>query len=699
MSDVAIWLDANGRYIAAAVAWVRELLSRHARVPSPQPPPELPRQAERRGFWQRRRLALPSAHSEGFVLIGGVADEQQHRGREAMMAIAAGMSPPPALVVLSQRLGLSEFERDVLLLCTAMELDTSIASLCARAQGDPALTYPTFALALALLPAPAWEALSSERPLRHWRLIEITQPATTPLTTSALRADERIVNYLKGITYLDDRLTPLVAPLPDPGSDPPASQQNSAAAIVSEITAFGTGRSPPLVQLLGSDPISKQIVAGLVCRTLACSAYRLDWDLLPTAPGELESFARLWQREALLMPVALFIDVDAAEAVQLAAVERLLARLDGLTFMATRALWSGGGTPIAAVIGKPTPEEQRARWAAALRPDAGDAPRELAGQFNLNVATIDELARRELTVAEPATLADRLWDACRALTRPRLDALARRLEPRAGWDDIVLLAADLALLRQIADQVGQRDRVYHDWGFAQRMTRGLGISVLFAGPPGSGKTMAAEVLANHLRLDLFRIDLSAVVSKYIGETEANLRRLFDAAEEGAGILLFDEADALFGKRTEVKDSHDRYANIEVNYLLQRMESYGGLAILATNMKSALDQAFMRRLRFVVDFPFPGPAERKAMWQKVFPPQTPTLSLDYDRLARLNLTGGHIAVIAVNAAFQAAQGGPASAVTMPMILNAARIEFRKLGRPVNEADFRWQPAEATTGATA
>jgi SpoVK/Ycf46/Vps4 family AAA+-type ATPase len=226
------------------------------------------------------------------------------------------------------------------------------------------------------------------------------------------------------------------------------------------------------------------------------------------------------------------------------------------------------------------------------------------------------------------------------------------------------------------------------------MSRGLGISALFAGESGTGKTMAAEVIANHLRLGLYRIDLSAVVSKYIGETEKNLRRVFDAAEDGGAILFFDEADALFGKRSEVKDSHDRYANIEINYLLQRMEAYRGLAILSTNMKSALDPAFLRRLLFIVNFPFPGVAERKAIWQKVFPPRTPTLGLDFDRLARLNLTGGHIHNIALNAAFLAAQAG--APVSMLMVLEAARAELRKLDRPINESDFRWQ-AEAGTAA--
>jgi SpoVK/Ycf46/Vps4 family AAA+-type ATPase len=204
--------------------------------------------------------------------------------------------------------------------------------------------------------------------------------------------------------------------------------------------------------------------------------------------------------------------------------------------------------------------------------------------------------------------------------------------------------------------------------------------------------MAAEVIANELRLNLYRIDLSAVVSKYIGETEKNLRRMFDAAENGGAILFFDEADALFGKRSEVKDSHDRYANIEINYLLQRMEAYRGLAILATNMKSALDTAFLRRLRFIVRFPFPGAAERKAIWQRVFPQDMPKNALDYDRLARLNVTGGHIHNIAINAAFLAARAG--SPVTMALVLEAARAEFRKIERPINEADFRWQePAGA------
>ena len=238
-------------------------------------------------------------------------------------------------------------------------------------------------------------------------------------------------------------------------------------------------------------------------------------------------------------------------------------------------------------------------------------------------------------------------------------------------------------LRHIVAHVRHRALVYEEWGFSSKGSRGLGISALFAGTSGTGKTMAAEVLANDLRLDLYRIDLSSVVSKYIGETEKNLRRVFDAAEEGGAILLFDEADALFGKRSEVKDSHDRYANIEVSYLLQRMEAYRGLAILTTNMKSALDSAFLRRIRFVVQFPFPDETQRAEIWRRVFPKATPTVGLDYGRLSRLNVTGGNIRNIAMNGAFLAADTD--EPVQMKHLLNAARSECNKLEKSLTEAE--------------
>jgi SpoVK/Ycf46/Vps4 family AAA+-type ATPase len=278
--------------------------------------------------------------------------------------------------------------------------------------------------------------------------------------------------------------------------------------------------------------------------------------------------------------------------------------------------------------------------------------------------------------------------ACRSQSRPRLDNLAQRIDTRASWNDIVLPVAQLAMLREIAAHVRQRAKVYEAWGFAQKCARGLGISALFAGASGTGKTLAAEVLADELRLDLYRIDLSQVVSKYIGETEKNLRRVFDAAEEGGAILLFDEADALFGKRSEVKDSHDRYANIEISYLLQRMEAYRGLAILTTNMKNALDPAFLRRIRFVVQFPFPDAAERIEIWRRIFPVQMPVDRLDISKLAKLHVAGGNIRNIALNAAFLAADAN--EPVRMSHLLRAARTEYAKIEKPLTDAEIGGWP---------
>ena len=693
MSDAA-WQEANTTTLAAAIAWVRGLLERRALAAAKRPAPAPEPAAERSSRFRSVRRFGDNAPPSPAAAAGRMLAGETRVLEPAPLPDAADTTPPSALAALRDRLGLTRFELNVLVLCAAMEFDTSIAGLCARAQDDPERPYPTFALALSLFDEPAWGALSPERPLRHWHLIEINQPGGQPLTVSRLRADEWIVNYLKGLTYLDDRLTPLLSPLalPEAEDTAPASQRRAAEAILNGLRQVAPGGVLPIVQLLGADRASKHLVAGIVCREVHVHPYRLQWSLVPTAPADLETFARLWQRASLLLPVALYLDTDGADGdgertTHAPAITRFLGRVNALVLVDAREPWPGlPENRLSVDVTKPTPAEQKAAWAAALGPDAGTSPALLAGQFSLNLDAIGEIAAEgggnRSGPVDPA----RLWDACLARTRPRLDAMAERIDPKATWDDIVLPAADAALLRQIADQVGQRSTVYQDWGFARKMSRGFGVSALFAGESGTGKTMAAEVVANHLRLNLYRIDLSAVVSKYIGETEKNLRRMFDAAEDGGAILFFDEADALFGKRSEVKDSHDRYANIEVNYLLQRMESYGGLAILATNMKSALDPAFLRRLRFVVNFPFPGTAERKAIWERAFPPETPTAGLDFDRLARLNITGGHIALIALNAAFVAAETG--GTVTMPLVLDAARSEFRKLDRPIHEPDFRW-----------
>ncbi|TAH49046.1 MAG: ATP-binding protein [Chloroflexota bacterium] len=686
------WQIANAHYLSLAVEWLRLCLARLAPTASvfveskPQPdapPSRLNRLFGRKPPAEQTPLLLPPPSSDD-AQIAQLAEEMNLRERE---------NPPPALIRLSEQLGLSRFESQVLLLCAAMELDTRIASLCARAQDDPQRAFPTFALALALFAEPAWEALSPDRPLRYWRLLEINQPAAQPLTASALRADERIVNYLKGLNTLDDRLAALLQPVAfdsETAAELPPSQERAAQEIIARWQRVQNG-ALPVAQLLGADASSKQSVAAYTARMLGRQLFRLDAAALPHHPAERETFARLWQRESILLPLALYLDAhesDRAAQGQDEPLKHFLARTDGILFLGTRenTILSMRAN-FAIEVAKPTPSEQQLLWHQALGERVNGFAAQLAAQFDLNPESIERIAREtsNATIDDGTQFERAVWATCCAMTRPRLDALAQRIDPKATWDNLVLPIEQTQLLHQIAHQVGQRHTVYQEWGFGDKMNRGLGISALFAGESGTGKTMAAEVIANDLELNLYRIDLSAVVSKYIGETEKNLRRLFDAAEDGGAILFFDEADALFGKRSEVKDSHDRYANIEINYLLQRMEQYRGLAILATNMKSALDPAFMRRLRFIVNFPFPSASERKMIWQRVFPASMPKAELDYDRLARFNLTGGNIHSIALNAAFLAAQNK--TPVTMPQVLTAMRAEFRKLDKPINEVEFR------------
>ena len=279
-----------------------------------------------------------------------------------------------------------------------------------------------------------------------------------------------------------------------------------------------------------------------------------------------------------------------------------------------------------------------------------------------------------------------LFSAAREQSGRDLEALAQKLEPIYTWKDIVLPEDSLAQLREICQRVAHRHRVLAEWGFDRKLSLGKGVNALFAGPSGTGKTMAAEVIANELGLDLYKIDLSGVVSKYIGETEKNLDRVFRAAENSNAILFFDEADALFGKRSEVRDSHDRYANIEISYLLQKMEEYDGVAVLATNLRQHLDESFIRRLTFTIHFPFPDEASRRCIWARIWPAETPLgEDADPDLLAhRFKLSGGNIKNIALAAAFLAAEaGGP---VTMAHLLLATRREYQKMGKALSESEL-------------
>ncbi len=724
MTNPVDWQQANGQYLAVALLWLRLRLERLAAQRQGEEegtlPPSPAKKPEKSGFflirWFCKWLGLlkdvanedknekDTKASNALMLSASstVATDEQIAQAATAMITAETNEMPPAMTILSQRFGLSRFEQELLLLCAARDLDTRIDRLCARAQHDVTRNYPTFALALVMFDDPLWDALSPDRPLRYWNLIEVNQTGGQSLTSSALRADERVVNYLKGLNHLDDRVARLISPLPVQSeiAELPESQKSVVKLINTEIEHSLAKQQLPFVQLIGRDSASKQLVALQVANEFRRILYHLSAESLPTHKAELETFIRLMQRETQLLPITVYLDardVDKAAEVRAPAIKRFLNAYEGLIFLDVFEAWpSEGRQTLSVKISKPTADEQCLAWVSELGESLADLAEQLAGQFSLDLSSIKQIAAKSngnQTV---------IWQACRTSLKPGMDGLAQHLEPRKEWeafdprdekqrqeiwDYLVLPELEKRLLNQVAAQVAHRFQVYEKWRVSRSVNRGLGISALFAGESGTGKTFAAEVLAKVLDLDLYRIDLSSVVNKYIGETEKNLRRLFDAAEDSGVVLFFDEADALFGKRSEVKDSHDRYANIEINYLLQRLESYNGLAILATNLKSALDQAFMRRLRFIINFPFPTVSERVKIWQKAFPSGIPLDDkLNFEKLAKLNLTGGNIHSIAINAAFLAASRASPS-VTLPLILEAAKDELRKLDKQFSEADFR------------
>jgi hypothetical protein len=656
------WVEANQRYLVAKLAVQRNKLERH--------------------------VARAAGQAEK---ISDDCDAAQ----AALEQAAAALPEPSAIDRLCAVLGLSAFESELLLLCAGVELDPAFGALCAAAQGDSQRRHATFSLALAALAEPHWSALSPRAPLRRWSLVEVG--SNSSLVAAPLRIDERVLHFLGGVDHLDDRLAGLIEPLPV-GSELVPSQDRLAEQIVEQWRRPSPGGTLPVVLLCGEDDWGKLSIASAAASALGLRAVLLHSANLTVNPRELEAFVRLWERESALSGVVLCVDgneLDSNDAARDRALSRLTESLDAPLIVACRER----RVPTQRValllrVFRPKAEEQRGIWEEALGPTAAELNGELGGlvsQFYINASGVRSAVAEAFAEripegeqqADAGQMGRRLWDACRLHTRPRLADLAQRIDSTHGWEDLVLPEPQMQILRHIVTHVRHRAQVYEGWGFSAKGTRGLGISALFAGTSGTGKTMAAEVLANDLRLDVYRIDLSSVVSKYIGETEKNLRRVFDAAEEGGAILLFDEADALFGKRSDVKDSHDRYANIEISYLLQRMEAYRGLAILTTNMKNALDSAFLRRIRFVVQFPFPDAAQRAEIWRRIFPRATPTDGLDYARLSRLSITGGNIRNIALNGAFLAAGAG--EPVRMKHLLNAARSEYSKLEKPLTEAE--------------
>ncbi|HET7867090.1 MAG TPA: ATP-binding protein [Burkholderiaceae bacterium] len=624
-----------------------------------------------------------------------------------------------ALPRLANLFRLSTFEEQCLLVCVAPEVDAKYARHYALLQRDTARTQPSADLLLHLLCGTpddrrhARRAFSSQSPLFLYRLLQIADASdgvASPTLSQALRIDPRIANHLLGIHFLDDRILPVARLLP--GNSQTTAPALSAAQTTERMTAFirhhlAASKAPNglVFQLHGPDAAAQRAAVESVCSELALDVVRVDAAKAAASPVA-HDLPWLIGREAVLLPAALCIEqTDALLENDKHAAHRdawfaAIHHFSQLTFLLGQSLWSPGRlreglTCIEVGFPSPSVQDRKALWEtciAARKVQAAVDPGALASRFRFDAEQIRLAMETAETLAywrDPAGQAlhaDDIVQACRMQVSAKASGLARKAVPVNRWGQLVLPQDHLRQLRELCDQARHRHVVYGHWGFERRLSIGNGLNALFTGPPGTGKTMAAEVIAAELQADLLKIDLSQTVSKYIGETEKNLDQMFREAEAGNAILFFDEADALFGKRSEVKDAHDRYANIETGYLLQRMEQHEGIVILATNLRNNLDEAFCRRMHFVIEFPFPDEAHRTRLWEGLFPSDVPRdEAIDFRFMARqFKVPGGNIRNIGVCAAFLAAAEG--KGLSMRHLILATRREYKKLGWPCNANDF-------------
>ncbi|WP_298432645.1 AAA family ATPase [Geobacter sp.] len=617
------------------------------------------------------------------------------------------------LLRLSQLFRLTPFEEQCLIVALAPELDGKYERLYAYLNDDVTRRLPIAGLVLDLLCATPRERIEARRffdpraPLLRYRLIRFADPSDNPspaLLSRPLGIDERIAGFLLGAPPGDPRLG-RAASLEQPGEGLdlltlPAGEVERLRRFAADHFRDSARRGRNLVLHFHGPPgVGKKGLVSALCADLGTTLVTADLRRLADGPLPFEEAAMLLCREAALHPAALCLEqcdflLEDEGGERARCLAEAVATFSRLTFFLGSKPWRPDGLfkdELFVSIPFPVPgdADRKGFWEKELE-RAGDPAHSidvemLAGAFRLTPgqmrhALTDAADRARVRSAKGEGIsADDLLAACRSLSAPRLGGLARAVRPSFGWNDLVLPADQRGQLEEICARARHRHLVIGSWGFGRKLSYGTGQNVLFSGPSGTGKTMAAQVVASELGLDLFRIDLSQVVSKYIGETEKNLDRIFTAAAAGNAILFFDEADALFGKRSEVKDAHDRYANIEIGYLLQKMEEYEGIAILATNLRANMDEAFVRRMQAIVEFPFPDEAQRRRIWEVVIPDRVPLGDdVDFGLLAReVRLAGGNIRNIALAAAFFAAADG--ETVTMGHLMRAVRREYQKLGR--------------------
>jgi AAA+ superfamily predicted ATPase len=562
----------------------------------------------------------------------------------------------------------------------------------------------------------ARKVFDPQAPLLKCGLLQIADASPdgfTPLLSRSLRMDDRMVDFLLGSSRIDVRLDSIARLSFSPGdlvySGVAEEARNRIQSFIrSHFSEESQAKKKLVFYFHGPYGSEKKALAEAACRDLGVPLLIGDVEKMLSGRSSFEDIISSLCREAVLQQASLCLENfdllvtnDGKYQHHLESLLEMVKSFSRLTFLIGRSPWKPRGSLenhvfIDLEFFIPDDKTRSGIWenylsgcdSVADTLDIGELSNKFRftpGQIKDAIHTADNLARWRSPDNPKITMGD-LYSACRAQSNQKLSALARKINPKYTWGDIVLPSDQMGQLREICNQAKYRHIVYGEWGFDRKLSYGKGLNALFSGPSGTGKTMAAEIISNDLCLDLYKIDLSQVVSKYIGETEKNLEKIFAEAQTTNAILFFDEADALFGKRSEVKDAHDRYANIEIGYLLQKMEEYDGMTILATNLRQNMDEAFVRRMQVIVEFPFPDEEYRRRIWEVVFPGEAPLdRNIDFGILAReVKLPGGNIKNIAINAAFYAAEDG--RLIRMTHLMQAVRQEYRKLGRIWNEAEW-------------
>jgi SpoVK/Ycf46/Vps4 family AAA+-type ATPase len=623
-----------------------------------------------------------------------------------------------SLQYISNLLDLSPFEQKCIIICLAPEIDRKYEKIFCHFQDDLILMSPSIDLVMRILIKSEKERLSvrkifdAQSPLIKFLMEQQNDLSDTriPLIARHLKLDNWIVNYLLDIEVLDSRLSQIAQLTASDTIKTVKTQHTIDDSIVRFIDYYRNSKEQKIKQvfyLYGPDGSGKKDRVLSVCCNLNRPLIAVDIGKMLASEISFDEIIRLIGRQVMIGNTALCIENfdsiltgDGRYSQKLNSILQMINDYTSITFIIGRNQWDPimpdtKTTFVGIEFPYPSENERKDYWrefSQSYKLSRKINIDNFSGNFRFTKGQIQAALKlgENISVwngADDGIIgAAELSNACYTQSNKKLSTLSSKMKTTYTWDMLVLPAEQISQMREICNQVKYRAVVYEQWGFEKRLSLGKGLNILFSGPPGCGKTMSAEVIANEIGLEIYKIDVSQVVSKYIGETEKNLAEIFSEAETSNAILFFDEADALFGKRSEVKDAHDRYANVEISYLLQKMEEYKGIVILATNLNQNIDDAFLRRLHFNVAFPFPEKEQRKLIWKGMFPAAAPVENnLDYDFLAeKFILAGGNIKNIALNAAFYAAND--ASPIGIKQIMLAAKREYKKLGKTFLKSDF-------------